>query len=118
MKSLAKELNERVRDAMQRAGTDGDPLLKPSQDAKFGDYQSNCAMGVAKKLGKNARDVAHDIVAALEVDDMCDPPEIAGPGFINFRIKPEYVAQCLMSIPPCDDPTMADPSGAKSTELA
>ena len=57
MKSIAKELNQRVRDAMKRAGAKGDPLLKPSQDAKFGDYQSNCAMGVAKRLGRKPRDV-------------------------------------------------------------
>ena len=64
MKSIAKELNQRVRDAMKRAGAKGDPLLKPSQDAKFGDYQSNCAMGVAKRLHRKPRDVADDIVAA------------------------------------------------------
>ena len=114
MKSIAKELNQQVRDAMKRAGAKGDPLLKPSQDAKFGDYQSNCAMGVAKRLGRKPRDVANDIVAALDVADMCEPPEIAGPGFINFRIKPAYVAQRLMSIPPCEDPS-ADRVGLEPT---
>ncbi len=104
MQSIAKELTIRLSDAMRSIGMDGDPLLKPSQDPKFGDYQSNCAMGVAKKLGRNPLEVANDIVSAIDVADMCEPPEIAGPGFMNFRLKSTYVEQCLMAISPCDDP--------------
>ena len=44
-------------------------------------------------------------MSTIDVADMCEPPEIAGPGFINFRLRPTYVAQCLMAIPPCDDPS-------------
>lgn len=88
---------------MVRVGADGDPLIRVAQDEKFGDYQSNCAMGLAKKLGKRPRDLAAAIVEHLRIDDMCEPPEIAGPGFINFRLKSSYLARCLEAIPPCDN---------------
>jgi len=84
---------------MVRVGADGDPIVRASQDPKFGDYQSNAAMGLAKKLGKKPRDLASEIVAALDISDMCEPPEIAGPGFINFTLKPNYLGRCLAVIP-------------------
>ncbi len=102
MKSILKELSNRVREAMTQIGADGDPLLATARDPKFGDYQSNCAMGLAKKLGKKPRDVAAELVAAIKVDDICQPLEIAGPGFINMRLKPEYVAECLGAVSPED----------------
>ena len=67
-------------------------LVLPSQDAKFGDYQANCAMPLGKRLGQPPREIAARIVAALDVADWCDPPEIAGPGFINVRLKDEWLA--------------------------
>jgi arginyl-tRNA synthetase len=70
-------------------------LVLPSQDAKFGDYQANCAMPLGKRLGKPPRQIAVDIVARLEVDDLCDPPEIAGPGFINLRLKNDWLTSQL-----------------------
>jgi arginyl-tRNA synthetase len=88
---------------MAKAGFDGDPLVRPSQDEKFGHYQSNCAMGLAKKVGKKPREVAGAIVEQLDVDDMAEDVQIAGPGFINLRIKPSYLARSLQQIPPCAD---------------
>ena len=65
LKSILGELSRRVREAMVKAGFDGDPLVRPSQDEKFGHYQSNCAMGLAKKTGLKPRDVAGAIVDQL-----------------------------------------------------
>ena len=48
-------------------GFEGDPLVRAAQDDRFGDYQSNCAMGLAKKLSKKPRDVASAVVERLEV---------------------------------------------------
>jgi len=104
LKSIAEQLSQRVRGAMSRIGVDGDPLVRSAQDQKFGDYQSNCAMGLAKKLGKKPRDVAAAIVEHLDVADMCEPSEIAGPGFVNFRLTPAFLARSLAAIPPCVDP--------------
>jgi arginyl-tRNA synthetase len=72
------------------AGTD--PLLGLSSNPKFGDYQANMAMGLAKKLGQQPRTIAQSIVDNLDVTEVCEPPQIAGPGFINFTVKPSYLA--------------------------
>ncbi|MFQ5592014.1 MAG: arginine--tRNA ligase, partial [Phycisphaerae bacterium] len=99
MKSLCEQLSQRVREAMGRIGLEGDPLVRPAQDESFGDYQSNCAMGVARRSGNKPRDIAASIVENLDLSDMCHAPEIAGPGFINFRLKPDFLARCLEAVP-------------------
>jgi len=95
-------LTERFRDAIRAVLGDPtvevDPLIRPAQDRKFGDYQSNAAMGLAKRLGKPPRELAQTIIDQLEIDDLCDPPEIAGPGFINLRIKPSVLIGMLTSM--------------------
>ena len=77
MKSTQRELSRRIGRALAEMGIEGDPLLREAQDRKFGDYQSNCAMGIAKKVGKKPREVAQDLIARLDVSDVADPPEIA-----------------------------------------
>ncbi|GAA5496207.1 arginine--tRNA ligase [Rubritalea halochordaticola] len=59
-----------------------------SADLRFGDYQANSAMALAKRLRMNPSELATQVVEALQVEDLATT-EIAGPGFINFRIKPE-----------------------------
>jgi len=71
VKSIVEQLSRRVRDAITAIGVDGDPQIQPSQDEKFGDYQSNAAMGLAKKLGRKPREVAEAIVEKLDIDDLC-----------------------------------------------
>src|ERR1044072_9949238 len=66
-------------------------LVLPSQDAKFGDYQANCAMPLGKRLGKPPREIAAQLVAGLDVAEFCEPPQIAGPGFINVRFKDDWL---------------------------
>lgn len=70
-------------------------MVRPSQDAKFGEYQANCAMPLAKQLGRPPRDVASEIVARLDVSDLCQPPEIAGPGFINLRLRDDWLTAVI-----------------------
>lgn len=74
-------------------------LVLPSQDAKFGDYQANCAMPLGKRLKKPPREVATELVERLTAQDgfapMCEPPEIAGPGFINLRLKDAWLVEQL-----------------------
>lgn len=89
--------------AIDHVAGGGDPSVRPAQDEQFGDYQSNGAMALAKKLGKKPRDVAAAIVAHADLEDICAPPEIAGPGFINLRIRPAYVAALINGIPPAAD---------------
>ena len=87
-------------------------MVRPSQDARFGDYQANCAMPLGKRLDKSARDVAQKIVERLEWTDLGPPPEIAGPGFINLRLSEGWLAEQLsqavlderLGVPPADPP--------------
>ena len=72
-------------------------MIRPAQDARFGDYQANCAMPLGKQLGKPPREIAAAIVEQLALDDLCDPPEIAGPGFVNLRLRDDWLAQHLNS---------------------
>jgi arginyl-tRNA synthetase len=78
------------------AGTD--PILVLSSNPKFGDYQANMAMGLSKKLGQQPRAIAQSIVDNLDVSAVCEPPQIAGPGFINFIVKPSYLATQLQAM--------------------
>ena len=88
-------------------------LILPSQDSRFGDYQANCAMPLGKRLGQPARDVAAAIVDHLDISDCCDRPEVAGPGFINLKLREEWINAQLqyanedeerLGVPPTDTP--------------
>lgn len=70
-------------------------LVVPAHDPRFGDYQANCAMPLAKQLRRPPRDVAAELVARLAVDDLCQPAEIAGAGFINLRLRDEFLTAAL-----------------------
>ncbi|MBE9028364.1 arginine--tRNA ligase [filamentous cyanobacterium LEGE 11480] len=78
------------------AGTD--PVLVPTSNPKFGDYQVNVAMSLAKRLGQKPRDIAQAVIDQLDVSELFETPEIAGPGFINLRFKPSYLNQQLATI--------------------
>jgi arginyl-tRNA synthetase len=71
-----------------------DPLIKTA-DPRHADYQSNVAMPLAKRVGGSPREVAAKIVEALKIDDMCETPAIAGPGFINLRLKKAFLGASL-----------------------
>jgi arginyl-tRNA synthetase len=72
-----------------------DPELRPATKPQFGHYQSNVALRLANSERKSPREVAADIVARLQIADLCEPPEIAGPGFINFRLRTEVLTQAV-----------------------
>ncbi|WP_460193916.1 arginine--tRNA ligase [Thermosynechococcus sp. FA-CM-4201] len=108
-------LGDRLLSALQTAlplDTYPQPLLLPASQAKFGDYQSNVCLSLAKQVGKAPRELAQEVVAHLNVEDLCQPVEIAGPGFLNFRLKPDFLARSLqaaigsdrLGIPPAREP--------------
>ncbi len=68
-------------------------MLKPAQDTRFGDYQANCAMPLAKQLDKKPPEIARAIVERLHLEDVLEPPTIAGPGFINLKLRDEWLAR-------------------------
>jgi arginyl-tRNA synthetase len=84
-----------VLSARIEAVTGVDPELRPATRPQFGHYQSNVALRLANSEGKPPREIAGLIIAKLEVADLCEPPEIAGPGFINFRLRTDILAQAV-----------------------
>jgi len=89
-------------------------MVLPSQDAKFGDYQANCAMPLGKRLKQPPREIAQKLVERL-VDDpafgqMCETPTIAGPGFINLQINDAWLTEQLQAV-------LSDPSSSGSGQL-
>jgi len=92
-------LLERFHSAFEKLGiADADPALTAATDPRFGEYQSNAAMGLAKTLRKKPREIATDIVDALDLAGIADTPEIAGPGFINISLTQEYLLARLDTI--------------------
>lgn len=107
MKSIVSQLRSRFADALVKVmgeeGRDVDAMIRPAADPAFGDYQSNAAMGLAKRLKARPRELAQRVVDALAADPdvavMCEPFEIAGPGFINIRLRTGWLADQLNAIP-------------------
>lgn len=99
--NIRELLNEKVLTAMHTCGIPADlpALIAPGKKAGFGDYQANCAMGAAKAMGTNPRELAAKIVAALqpELEGIADKLEIAGPGFINIDLNPTWLGQQIAS---------------------
>ncbi len=111
--SILPELKERFRQAL--AGMADEPAellesIRRSQDPKFGDYQANLAMPLGKRLQRPPRDVAAEIVRRLDLGDLCQPPEIAGPGFINLRIRDDWLVARLAAA--VGDPRLGIPPAA------
>jgi arginyl-tRNA synthetase len=71
----------------------GPAIIRPCADPKFGDYQANGVMAIAKRLGQNPRALAEKVIAELQLSDVSEPPTVAGAGFINFRLNSSFVAQ-------------------------
>jgi len=88
-------LNDKVQQAMQAAGIPANcsAHLAPSKKAGFGDYQANGAMGAAKAMKTNPRELAQRILDNLDLDGIAEKTEIAGPGFINIHLSSDWLAQ-------------------------
>lgn len=70
-------------------------MVRPTADPRFGDYQANCAMPLAKLIGRSPRDVAATLVEHLDVAEMCDDIQVAGPGFINLRLNTQFIGDSV-----------------------
>ncbi len=91
MQTLSALLEDRLRAALSDF-PGSQARITAASDSRFGDYQTNIAMILAKQQHANPRQIAQELVARLEVGDVCDPPEIAGAGFINFRFRVDWLA--------------------------
>ena len=92
METFQTLLGRKLSEALAAAGLADTGELTQASDARFGDYQTNAALILAKQRGENPRDLAQRILTHLEVSDLSDQPQIAGAGFLNFTLRPEAVA--------------------------
>jgi len=101
MLSTIAQLRAAVQQALTQAFgeefAETDPMLVPASNPKFGDYQSNVALSLAKPLGKAPRAIAEQLVRNLDVGEICEPPSVAGPGFINFSLKHSFLAEQIQA---------------------
>lgn len=114
MQSVLQQLDRIFRNAIKSAfDIDADPIVGLAQNEKFGDYQSNAAMGLSKVLSEktgqktNPRQVAEQIKAKLELGEIATEVSIAGPGFINVRLSPIWLAAQLKAVG--NDPRLGVP---------
>ena len=97
METIPSILQKRLRAAVADSG--GVPLhVTPASDSRFGDYQTNAAMQMAKQQKANPRALAQAILEKIDVADLCSTVEIAGAGFLNFHLRPEWVRHRLESL--------------------
>ncbi|MER7246057.1 arginine--tRNA ligase [Kribbella sp. NPDC000426] len=76
-------------------GTPYDPELRAATKPEFGHYQSNLALRIGNALKQPPREVAARLIGELQVDDLCENPSIAGPGFINLTLLPSTLAKAV-----------------------
>ena len=106
METIQAILESKLRPAVGDSG--GLPVtVQAAQDTRFGDYQTNIAMQLAKARKANPRAIAQEIIARLDVAEISETPEIAGAGFINFRIKSGALAAHFASL--ANDPRLGVP---------
>ena len=103
MITITELLSERLNLALKNIGkadllSNFQGSVTSAADTRFGDYQTNAAMVLAKKLGMPPRELAAEIINQIDVDDISETPEIAGPGFINFKIQNSTILSRLDDI--------------------
>jgi arginyl-tRNA synthetase len=92
--TLIELIDARVKAALVAVGCpDAPAVVVPSGRPEFGDYQANGVMGAAKAKKMNPRQLAEQVVAVLDLKGIASKVEIAGPGFINISLAPEFLAQ-------------------------
>jgi len=113
METFQSVLAKKLSDALAAAGLPAAGELTLASDPRFGDYQTNAALILGKQRSENPRVLAEKIVAHFVTDDLCEPPAVAGAGFINFTLRPAAVAEKTMEVLRDDRLGVAD---AKSTK--
>ena len=97
---LKSQINQIIENAFAKAGIHHEAMsVSEASKVEFGDYQFNGAMALSKKLGKNPREIANDIIKHLDMTGLLSKVEIAGPGFINLWLNPLFVAsECQLAV--------------------
>ena len=106
--TISSQLEAKLRAALP---DDADARVQAATDPRFGDYQTNIAMILAKQQRANPRQLAQQIIGKLDIAEMCESPEIAGAGFINFRLKPAWLSERFAAL--AADPQLGVPAPAR-----
>ena len=96
---LPKLIETRLRQAILNTFPDADPHLIQLQictNPKFGDYQCTSVMAIAKQRKTNPRECAQKVLEHLDLSDIAEEVQLAGPGFINIRLKQTAVQATLL----------------------
>ena len=115
MPTVQQFLEDKTTQAIETAsGTAAPAIVKPAANPKFGDYQANGIMAIAKARKQNPRQLAEAVVAQLNPDEIPATWEIAGPGFINFHLNADWLGQTLLATA-LDEHLNVDPAAAAET---
>src|SRR5213080_751201 len=98
METFQSQLAKKLSNALKAADLPAAGELTPASDPRFGDYQSNAALVLGKQHGENPRVLAEKILAHFDAGDLCEPPEMAGPGFINLTLRPGAVSEKTIEV--------------------
>jgi len=112
LERLRQTLGAALPDGADRAGFE--KAVRPASDPKFGDYQANGCMALAKALGRKPRDLAAELAGAVDLAPVADPPRVEGPGFLNIRLKDDWVASTLRKLLTDTSLGLAPPLRAKT----
>ena len=95
--NIRQLLDDRITAALHSLGAPEtvSAIVKPSARPEFGDYQANGVMAAAKQLKTNPRELATRLLDVLDLSDMAEKLEVAGPGFINIHLKNGWLVQAL-----------------------
>ncbi len=98
METFQARLARKLTDALRSADLPQAGDVTPATDSRFGDYQTNAALVLAKQRGENRRALAQRISDHLEVTELCEPVQIAGAGFINFTLRADAIEQQIAGL--------------------
>ena len=98
MQTIQSILTKKLSEALAQASLPETGELTQATDPRFGDYQTNVALVLGKQRGENPRDLARKIVAHLDVINFCEPPTVAGAGFINFKLRQTFVERQTLEV--------------------
>ncbi len=101
METFQSLLEKKLSEALAKAGFPGTGDLTPATDSRFGDYQTNAALVLAKQRSENPKTVAEKILGQIDVGEWCETPTVAGAGFINFKLRTAAIAKKAFEL--CQD---------------
>jgi arginyl-tRNA synthetase len=117
MKTPRQELEARVADAVNQlfSPAPAAPYVRPCLDARHGDFQTNAALVYGRQTKGDPGDLARQLADRINLDDVAEKAEIAGPGFLNFRLTPDYLARQIVHLR--DDDRLGVPAAAHPETL-